>query len=99
MNDKFDKPLNKWIEEEVEVDTIKPVVNEAKNRIELKRVKQKATQRTLYSNKPTRRVVCTKHVYACVNKGKYIFKCKKCDWYRIAPPITFKFDQNTGILS
>lgn len=99
MND-FPHPLNTVIEEEIEIPSFEPTVNEKKSRVEFKETTQKATRKTIYidQSNPTK-VICNKHKYACINKGKSIFKCTKCDWHRIALPVTFKFDEKTGILT
>ena len=97
----FDKPLNSWVEEEVEMPVFTPVVNEEENRVEFKQEMKKVRQRTFYSNAKPTRLMCADHVYACINKGKYLFKCQTrgCGWHRIAPPVTFKFDPATGFLT
>lgn len=99
MNKKFDKPLEEWIEEDVTVPVMTPKMNPKNNRIEFKQEDQIFKQKTFYSNQTPRNVVCKNHVYRCVDKKRYHFKCKHCDWNRIAPPVTFKFDEKTGILS
>lgn len=98
MTDKFDKPLEKWIEEDVTVPVMTPKFNPNKGRVEFKQEDKTFKQKTFYSNQTPRNVVCREHVYKCLDRGKYLFKCTKCDWHRIAPPITFKFDPKTGIL-
>ena len=96
---KFDKPLNKWIEEEVEIPVMKPKINKAKGRIEFTQSKQKATQKTYYANSPQKRVVCDDHFFVLINPGKYIFKCKNCDWHKIAYPVTYRYNPETGKLT
>jgi beta-N-acetylglucosaminidase len=98
---KFDKPLNEWVEEDVEVPVLTPEFDEKKKTVKIKRENQIFKQKTFYSNAPQRKVICAQgtHKFACTNKGKYIFKCVKCDFHKIAYPVTFKFDPKTGILS
>ena len=95
----FPHPLNTFIEEEVDMPTFTPGVDEKNNRVEFKQEMKKVKQRTIYVDSKPTRLVCSAHIYACINKGKYHFKCTKCDWHRIALPITFKFDPETGILT
>lgn len=95
----FDKPLDTWIEEDVDVHTFEPEVDEDNNRVKFKSVTKKIKQRTFYSEGSTSTVVCTDHRYFPLDKGKYLFKCRHCSWRRIAPPVSFKYDPETGILT
>lgn len=97
--DKFDKPTNQWIEEDVDVKVMTPVFNEKTKVVELKEEVKTFKQKTFYADSPQTKIVCNDHRYVCLDKGKYLFKCKKCTWNRIAPPVSFKFDQETGILT
>ena len=95
----FPGKTNEWIEEEIDVPVMKPHVNERKKRVEFVPTTEKATKKTFYADSPLRKVVGKKHVYRCIDKGKYIFKCKNCNWHKVAYPITYKFNPKTGILS
>ena len=96
----FDKPLDTWIEEEVDIPSFEPIVNEKENRVEFKRTTKKTLQKTFYSEGRSIRAVCADHHYLPVgSKGNYIFACTKCDWNRVAPPVSFKYDQETGKLT
>jgi len=95
----FPHPLNTWIDEEVEVPVMTPKVNEKESRVEFTQEMKKVAQKTMYVDSKQTRIVCGSHTYACIDKGSYLFKCKKCDWHKIAFPVTFKFDQETGILT
>lgn len=99
MIKEFDKPLDEWIEEEIEVPTIEPVLNKSGKVVKLKKTIRKATQKTFYSRGKSRKVLCGDHEYYSLDKGKYLFRCKHCDWRMIAPPINFKFDEKTGKLT
>lgn len=96
---KYPFKTNEFIEEEVDVPSFEPVVNEKKKRVEFRRTTVKATRKTMFVDSKPRRVICKDHKYFPIDKGKYTFKCMNCDWHRIAPPITFKFDQKTGKLT
>jgi len=100
MTDKFDKPTNEWIEEDVEIPMMTPKVNPEKGRVEFTQSNKKAKRRTFYSDSPNKKMVCPEgsHVFYCIDKGKYIFKCKNCDWHKIAFPVTYKFNKETGEL-
>ena len=95
----FDKPTNEWIDEDIEVKVVSPVFNEKTHTVTLKEETKTVKQKTYYADSTPAMIVCKEHVYLCVNKGKYHFKCTKCDWNRIAPPVSFKFDESTGILT
>lgn len=91
----FPHPTNKWIEEEVDVPVMTPEVNEKEGRVEFTQTIKKVKQRTYYANSKPRRVVCGSHNYICVDKGKSLFKCTKCDWMRIALPVTYRYNPET----
>ena len=96
---KFDKPLDTFIEEDIEIPSFEPVVNEKEKRVEFKQTTRKATRKTYYAHSKPQRVVCAggTHKFRCIDKGKYVFKCINCDWHRILYPVTYKFDEKTGI--
>jgi hypothetical protein len=94
---KFDKPLEEWIDETVEIPVIEPVLNK-NNQIEYKETTKKFKQKTFYSNKTPTRMVCGDHHFICVDKANYIFKCTKCDWHYKSHPITHRFDEKRGKL-
>ena len=95
----FPHPLNTFIEEEVEVATMVPRVNEKEKRVEFVKGVKKVKQKTYYADSKPVKIVCSDHRFVCLDKGKYLFKCKKCTWHKIAYPVTFKFDEKTGILT
>lgn len=94
----FDKPLNEWIEEDVDVKVMSPIYNPQTKRVEIKEDVKRVKQKTFYSDSPASRVVCNNHFYLPFDMGKYMFKCRKCDWHRIAPPVTFQYLPDTGEL-
>lgn len=94
----FDKPTNEWIEEDIDLQVMSPVFNPETKRVELKEETKRVKQRTYYSDNPASRVVCNSHHYLPFDMGKYMFKCSKCDWHRIAPPVTFQYLPDTGEL-
>lgn len=99
MTDKpFDKPTNQWIEEEINLPVMTPVFNPTTKRVEVQEDSIKVKQKTFYSDSPASRVVCNNHHYDMIDPGKYMFKCRKCDWHRIAPPVTFRYNSETGEL-
>ena len=97
MAEEFNKPTNEWIEEDVEIKVVSPVFDPETKRVELKQESKMVKQKTFYSNSTPSRVVCKEHIYVCLDKGKYHFKCTKCDWNRILFPVTYRFDEKTGI--
>jgi hypothetical protein len=87
---KFNKPVNKWLEEEVNVEVNVPKLNPKTGKIRgIEKVDMPATERTYYSDSPPKTTVCGNHYYECVDKHKYIFKCKHCNYHRIAHPVTY----------
>lgn len=88
----FDKPLNEWVEEDVEIPVYTPVVNEELGRVEITQGTKKVKQKTMYIPDTSRKTICKDHEYISVDIHKYLFKCIHCDWCRIAPPVTFKYD-------
>ena len=82
---KFPKPLNTFIEEEIEIPSFEPRVNEKEKRVEFIQTIKKATRKTYYSNSPSKKMICAggTHVFRCLDKGKYIFKCRNCDFHKI----------------
>lgn len=99
MSKKFPKPTNQWIEEDVEVKVMTPVFDPKTRNVTVKEETKVMKQKTYYSDSKPSTVVCAEHVYRCVDKGKYLFKCTKCRWSKIAYPVSYRFDPETGILS
>lgn len=96
--DKFDKPTNTWLEEDVDVSIMTPVFDPETHKVEVTETVKRVKQRTFYSDSPATKVVCNHHHYQMINPGRYMFKCIHCDWHRIAPPVTFRFLPETGEL-
>lgn len=97
---KFDKPVNEWIEEEVDVPVFKPRVNEKLKRVEFVQGTEKATKRTYYAKSDPRKVVCApgQHFFYPENRKKSIFACNRCNYHKIAYPVTYKYNSETGQL-
>lgn len=90
--------VNEWEEEDVKVTTVIPEYDDKTKKVKYIKKEISATQRTFRAHSKPRKIVCGKnHVYYCLSKGKYLFRCKNCDWHRILFPITYKFDLKTGI--
>lgn len=98
MTEKFDKPLNTWIEEDVEIKVMTPQFDIKTGSTKLKEETKKVKQKTFYSNNPTNLVICNKHHYVLQDKKKYIFKCTKCGWHKVAYPVTYNYNPETGEL-
>lgn len=92
-------PVNEWTEKEIEVPALKGEFDDSGNFKGIKRGTKKAKQRTYYAQTTPRRVVCSQHEYFVLDRGKYILKCKHCDWHMQTYPPTHKFDEATGILT
>jgi len=99
MSKKFNKPTNEWIEEDVDIKVMTPTFDPETNTVKLKEEIKKVKQKTYYAQSTPSTVICAEHVYRCENKGRYLFKCTKCAWHRIAYPVSYRFDPETGILT
>jgi hypothetical protein len=88
-NQKFDKPLNEWTEEQVPVRKVKynPDTKQIITTTELETVK------TMYIDAPLEKHRCKdgEHVFKCVDNGRYIFSCLNCPYSRKVYPITYSF--------
>lgn len=85
MTKEFDKPLNEWVQEEIEIATIEPVLNEKHEVVGLKHGKRKAYEKTMYVNAPETSVDCGKgsHMWHIPDKHKHVAFCKKCPKRRL----------------
>ena len=90
----FPHPLNTWVEEEVDVPSFEPKVNESENRVEFEQTTKKATRRTFYAHSAPRKVMCASHEYLPC-KGDYKYHCIHCDWIKVGYPVTYKYDPET----
>lgn len=98
LDNEFNKPLNQWVEDEIEVPSYEPKLNKKEKRIEFTKTTKKVTRKTMYVNSIPRKFSCADgHKYFCLDKKKYIFKCinRGCDWHIVARPIDYKYDQKT----
>lgn len=96
---KFDKPTNKWIEEEIEVPSFEPVVNEKAGRVEYTQRMIKATRKTFYAESKPRKLICNDHFFYPEDKKKALFACNKCSYKKIAYPVTYRYNPETGKLT
>lgn len=97
--DKFPHPTNTWIEEDVDMPVFTPEVNEKEKRVEFTQTTKRVKQRTFYADSPQKRIVCSNHSYVPLNLKKSLFRCTRCDWRRVAPVITYKYDPDKKTLS
>lgn len=100
MTDRFNKPLNEWIEEEVEVPSFEPIVNEKMKRVEFKQTTRKATKKTFYAKSEPRKLLCSsgEHFFYPKDRKKSIFACNRCGFHKVAYPVTYKYNQDSGQL-
>jgi hypothetical protein len=95
MNDnKFEKPLNQWIEEDVPVrkNRFIPDANDP-TRGRITTVVEMQKQKTMYIDAPKQHYRCKdgEHVFYVKDKHKWIFSCQKCTYSRKVYPTTYKF--------
>lgn len=95
---KTGKKLNEFVEEEIEVNVLKPVIDEKTKRIKIEQTAEKLKQKVYYSHSPQRMVICGNHFFEPFDPKKYIFKCKKCDYHYKASTLTRKYNPSTGKL-
>lgn len=86
----FDKPLGQWIEEDVKVNAIRPVITENGEdvKVEYKTVETTQTQKSIYVESKERRIGCPKGRHNCYmeDKHKYIVGCNLCELHwKISP--------------
>lgn len=86
----FDKPLNQWIEEEVKVNAIRPVMRQEgdKIRTEYKSIETTQTQKSIYVESKERKIGCSKGHHDCFmeDRHKYIVGCNQCELHwKISP--------------
>lgn len=84
-NEEFPHKLDEWIDEEVEVATLEPVLNEKQEVVGIKHGKRKAHQKTMYTRAPEVSVDCGKgsHDWYIPDKHVHVAFCKKCPKRRI----------------
>lgn len=89
-NDKFSKPLNQWIEEEVPVtkNRINPKTGKVTSVVQLEKVRTKYIE----SIPKLQRCSSGEHIFKCVDQNRYIFSCIKCSYSRQVYPTTYKFE-------
>lgn len=102
MSTKNDFPhkTNEWIEEEVEIPSFEPVVNEKMKRVEFRKTTRKATRKTMYAHSEPRKLLCKsgEHFFYPKDKKKSLFACNSCGFHKIAYPVTYKYNPDTGQL-
>lgn len=91
MNKKsFPKPTGEWLEEEVELEVNAPNFDRKTGKVHgVKKKKIKAKEKVYYADAPAKQTICGNHEYECIDRHKYIFKCKHCNYQRIAFPCTY----------
>ena len=94
MSDKFDKPLNEWIDETVMVREVEPEVNKKTGKVKLIYKDVPYQQKTMYVQPITQNVKCEdgQHNWYCEDKHKYLFSCTKCPYKMQAYPTTYRFE-------
>lgn len=94
------KKLNEFIEEEVEVNVVEPVISQdgKTSKVSFKTVPKIVQQKTYYSQSEPKTLICSKHFYIPENLKKYIFRCQNCEWHFQARVIIHKYKPETGEL-
>jgi hypothetical protein len=78
MRNKFDKPLDQWIEEPKEIEYETYVVKDGKPQKE--RVKETVYEKVKYLDAPTKKFTCApgQHDYFMFDRVRHVAKCNKC---------------------
>lgn len=86
--------LNEWIDEKVTIDVNTPVFDEKTKKVEVKKVPKTYTERVMYVDPPTHKIVCAKgqHEWYVEDKHRYIFACRNCKRKQIVYPVTYRFE-------
>ena len=95
--EEFDKKVGEWIEEDVEVDVVRPLIDEKNPEHKtFIRQKEKFTQRTMYIDAPKRKVMCSEadHEFEPTNTPN-LFACTKCHFKVIAYPYKARYNPST----
>src|SRR5690606_26738306 len=93
----FPKPLNQFIEEEVEVDVVRPMLDEANpEKKTFVRRREKFTQKTMYIDAPKKKITCPDkdHLFEPTSTPNH-FACTKCNFTAIAHPHKAKYNPST----
>jgi hypothetical protein len=93
LNDqkKFDKPLDKWVEETKDLEIVTPKYS--KKGVEFVKKTIEAKENVVYTEPTNYRTFCARgeHHWECEDPHNYIFRCSKCSLKRKVFPITYDF--------
>lgn len=97
----FPHELNKWIDEEVEVEAVSPDFDDNGKFIGTSSKKEKHRQKTIYVDAPPKHFMCKEgeHKFIPVNLPRYEFACEKCDYHKIFHPVTYTYNPDTKTFS
>lgn len=75
----FDKPIGEWIEEEIDIPVLEPVLK-GDEVVGIKHTTRKATQKTMYTHAPETKVSCAdqEHDWFIPDKHDHTAHCRKC---------------------
>lgn len=91
--------LDTWVEETVSIPVKEPQYDPETGKTKVVETQKEFTQKSYYTNPPSRKVICAQHVYRPHDTKRYIFKCQKCAWHFQAFHPTHKYDPETGYLT
>lgn len=82
--------LDEWQEETIEIDVNVPKFDPKTNQvIGYEKQSMPVVEKVYRSEASPQQVICGNHYYECVDKHKYIFKCKNCSYSRVAFPCSY----------
>ena len=93
----FDKPLNTFIEEEIEVDVVRPMIDpQNPEKKTFVRRKEKFLQKTMYLDVKPQQIMCPDqdHTFLPTQTPNH-FACTKCKFTAIAHPHHAKYNPET----
>jgi hypothetical protein len=84
----FPLPLNEWTTENVQVTKLD--YDEKNNKMRV--IDTLEERRVKYVHAPKEKFRCRNgdHVFRVVDKGRYIFSCKKCQYSKVVYPTTYR---------
>lgn len=84
MNE-FPHKLDTWVEEEIDIPVIEPVLNEKQEVVGIKHTTRKATQKTMYTKAVETKVSCSdgSHDYFIPDRHNHVAHCKSCKKKRL----------------
>ena len=94
-NEKFNKPTNKWITEQEDVESVVKSFNPKTKELTEETVVEKKEVKVIYEKTKVEGQICSEfeHVWKIIDSHKYIIKCKNCPLHKHIQPGREYIDQ------